>query len=70
METTIVHLPFQHLLGQFLFIFHFGNKNLNFPEIPTIEVGEKKIAPHHQVLGYVVNSNAKQFFRIFSIMSY
>jgi hypothetical protein len=44
METTIVPLPFQHLVGQFLFIFHFGNKNVNFPEIPTIEVGEKKIA--------------------------
>jgi len=26
--------------------------------------------PHHQALGYVLNSNAKQFFRIFSITSY
>ncbi len=37
-------------------------------------MGEKKSQylskPHHQALGYVVNGNAKQFFRIFSITSY
>jgi hypothetical protein len=42
MQTTIVPLPFQHLLGQFYFFTLV--KKIKIHEIPATEVGEKKIA--------------------------